>query len=580
MIMNETDNTLQSETITEKAYLVADVGSCNTTVSLIDVVAGSYRLLATATVPTTIAEPWGDVSQGIQHALKQVMDITGRKLVNSRGDIIRPSRRDGSGIDFFTAVFSAAPLLHAMIVGLSDNVSLQSARRVLQTNYTNLVCQFSPSDNRSEEEQLQAFIEAKPDTILIAGGTDSGATNRLLEIINIVHLGMQLSESSRKPSILFAGNKELREQITNLFGSETTVHIADNLNPTLQTENLDSAISLLNELYKTQKIHTLPGMREVLEWSYYPFLPTAQAFTTMIEYMAALNQSDVLGVDIGSSTLTLVTAVNNKITTKIYTDMGMGQPAANILSRVSSAKLSRWLPVSISDEDVANYVHNKALHPHTIPMNEQSLYIEQAIAREFIRSAVAEMNESAALPPFRLLVARGATLGNTPKLGQAVLTLLDALEPVGIFSIVLDKHNILPALGTLALHNPLTAVQSLENGALVNIGWVIAPSGKIAAGQKAVTIVMESENSEILEVDVDYGDITLLPLPPGESAKITVKPVRRLDIGFGPGKSKSVKLAGGVLGIIIDTRGRPINLTRKNTSHDQLIQQWLRALGK
>jgi len=578
--MSEPNNHNPPETIAEKAYLVADVGNSNTTVSLIDVVAGSYRLLATATVPTTISEPWADVSQGIQHAIRRITTRTGRRLINSRGDIIRPARRDGTGVDFFTAVFSAAPRLDTMVVGLSDNVSLQAAHRVLNTNYTNLVCQFSPTDTRNEEQQLKAFIEAQPDIIFITGGTDGGAATRLLEIINTVYLGMKLSETTDKPAILFAGNKELREQVTTLLGSEATVHVADNVNPTLTTESLAGAISLLSELYQTEKIQALPGMREVIEWSFYPFLPTAHAFAAIVEYMAALNQTNVLGVDIGSSTLTTVTAINDKIDINVRTDLGMGHPVANILSHISPLSISRWLPTQTSDEDILNYVHNKALHPHSMPMDEQSLFMEQAIARELIRWAILGTNGSTSPPPFRLLVARGATITNTPQIGQTVLTLLDAIEPTGIFSIVLDKHNVLPALGQLSPHNPLAVVQSLENGVLVNVGWVIAPGGKVTIGQKAVTVIMETGKAEKLELTVDYGDINLLPLPSGQTAKVTIKPARRLDVGFGPGKSKTVTLHGGALGIIIDARGRPVNLTRKNVSQDQLMQQWLRALGE
>lgn len=578
--MSEPNNNNPPEAVAEKAYLVADVGSSNTTVSLIDVVAGSYRLLATATVPTTIAEPWNDVSQGIHHALKRISAKTGRKLANLRGDVIRPTRRDGTGVDFFTAVFSAAPRLKTVVVGLSDTVSLRAAHQVLQTNYTNLVCQISPADNRDEEAQLQAYVEAQPDVIFMTGGTDGGATTRLLELVNTVHLGMTLSETPEKPPVLFAGNKELREQVTDIFGTETTVHVADNINPTITTENLDGAISLLSELYKTVKIQTLPGMREVLDWTYHPFQPTVHAFATIIEYMAALEQADVLGVDLGSSTLTVVTAVNNKIDITVRTDLGMGHPVNNILEKLPPASLSQWLPMQISDDEMLDYVHNKSLYPHTIPANEQASFMELAIARELIRSAVKDGKESNVLPPFRLLVARGATLTNTAKIGHAVLTLLDAIEPVGIFSIVLDRHHVLPALGQLSPHNPMVAVQSLENGALVNAGWVIAPSGKVAIGQKAVTVIVEAENSERLEQVVAYGDINLLPLAIGQKAKVTIKPSRRLDVGFGPGKSKTVTLYGGALGIIIDARGRPLNLTRKNISQDQLVQQWLQLLGK
>ena len=576
----EENNNLEQETITEKAYLVADVGSSNTTVSLIDSAAGSYRLLATATVPTTVAEPWADVSQGIQHAIKRIMARTGRKLANSRGDIIRPTRRDGTGVDFFTAVFSAAPKLNTIVVGLSDSVSLQAAHHVLETNYTNLVGQFNPADNRTEEEQLEAFVQAQPDIIFIAGGTDGGAANRLLEMINTVHLGIKLNETSKQPTILFAGNKELREPISNIFGADTTIHVAENMNPTLTTQHLDGAISLLSDLYSTIQIHDLAGMREVIDWSYFPFRPTAHAFATIIEYLAALHQSDVFGVDVGSQSVTVVTAKDNKVNISVRTDLGLGQPVSNVLTHSTAANLVQWMPSTIGEDTIQDYVHNKALRPNSIPQNEQAVSIEYAITRELIRCAVQQNNDNTILASYRLIVARGAIFANAPKLSQAVLTLLDAIEPAGIFSIVLDKHNVLPALGQIAPHNPLVAVQSLENGVLVHAGWVIAPSGKLSIGQKAITVIVEKEDSEKLELTVDYGDINRLPLPVGQSAKVTIKPTRRMDIGFGLGKSKTVSMHGGEIGIIIDARGRPLNLTRKKVDQDQLIQQWLRALGE
>lgn len=579
--MTETDNNTPSETITEQAYLIADVGHTNTTVSLIDVAVGGYRLLASATVHTTIAEPWADVSQGILQAVQRIIDRTGRKLLNDRGEIIRPTRRDGTGVDFFTAAFSAAPLLKTMIVGLSDDVSLHAARRVLAANYTDIVCQFSLSDSGSTGAQLQTFLEARPDLVFIAGGTDGGATNRLLEIIDSIQLGTNLIAPSQKPDILFAGNKELREQIIAMFGAETTVHVAENIHPTLTAENLDSAITLVSEFYKSQKIHTLQGMREILEWNQFPFLPTAHAFAAMVEYLAALHQGQVVGVDLGSGSLTLITATGNQTNIHIRTDLGMGNPITEVLSSASSTDINRWLPSPLHDEEILNFVHNKALFPHTIPITEQTQNLELAVAREMLRQTIADLSASGhKIPPFRLLVARGATLTNAQKPGQTVLALLDALEPTGIFSIVLDKNAVLPALGIIAPHNPLVAVQSLENGALSNTGWVIAPAGKGTIGQKAVSITLESDNKESLQIDVPYGTVERLPLPPGQAAKATIKPGRRFDVGFGPGKSKTVTLHGGTLGIVIDARGRPLSLTRKDAAAHELMQQWLHVLGE
>ena len=55
-------------------------------------------------------------------------------------------------------------------------------------------------------------------------------------------------------------------------------------------------------------------------------------------------------------------------------------------------------------------------------------------------------------------------LGRAPRPGQAALMLLDALEPIGVTTLVLDSGGLLPALGGCALAQPLATVQALDAG--------------------------------------------------------------------------------------------------------------------
>ena len=58
---------------TEKlaSYLIADIGSCTTTVQLFDEVEDSYRLAARGSALTTAGHPWFDVTRGVQQAVEQ-----------------------------------------------------------------------------------------------------------------------------------------------------------------------------------------------------------------------------------------------------------------------------------------------------------------------------------------------------------------------------------------------------------------------------------------------------------------------------------------------------------------------------
>jgi hypothetical protein len=67
-------------------------------------------------------------------------------------------------------------------------------------------------------------------------------------------------------------------------------------------------------------------------------------------------------------------------------------------------------------------------------------------------------------------------------------------------------------------------------------------------------------------------------LPVGEAAKATISPTRRFDVGLGNGKEVHTKINGGVVGIIIDCRGRPLVLPEDREERVRKLTEWNRAL--
>lgn len=569
-----------TEIVSEKSYLVADCGHTTTTVALFDVVAGSYRLLARASTPTTATPPWSDVGRGIQQAIEQITAVTGRRLLNEQGRVIKPMRRDGSGVDFFTAVFSAAPPLRTFLVGLFDDVSLESARRVLAAGYTDEVDCFSLADTRPEGKQLTLLVRAQPDLVFIVGGTDDGAEGRLLELVELVELGLNLTTSIPKPPVIFAGNKRLRKAIIQRLGNQTKVQVAENVRPRLSVEQLADAVKQVEEMYLLHKVNNLPGMRDVREWANLPLRSTAEGVTAVVQYLAALHEQRVIGVDVGSNAIMAVVAEDGELDTAVDTTLGMGRPISNLAKRVSWEQIGRWLPFETSEAEVLDFIQNKSLHPQTIPMIERELYMEQAAAREMLRCVIDTHGWHEDRPmSCGFLLARGGVFSGAGRWGQVALLLLDALQPTGIFPIALDSYGIVPALGAIAGEEPMAVVQALENDALMHLGWVVAPSGRGSFGQKALKITLEAAGSKKLEVDVAYGALELLPLAPGQQAKLTIRPGRRFDVGFGSGVATTVSLHGGQLGVIIDARGRPLEMDRRRTERTQLVEKWFKDVG-
>jgi hypothetical protein len=568
-----------------KSFLIADCGTVNTTMALFDQSAGSYRLIARTTVPTTAADPWENIHQGVKLAANRIMKTTGRTLLSKSGNLIRPSRANGSGVDAFTAVVSAAPPFKTLLVGLFDGVSLETARRSLHANYIEIVDTFSLADSRSEGERISSIIQQKPDLIFVVGGTDGGAEEPLLKLIEPVRIGIQALSSTKQPRVIFAGNINLRGAVREVLGENIHLHVADNIRPTLTDEQTENAASLIKEIYEDIQIGALPGVQELNKWSAYPIQPTANALATVAGYFAELQNGQVMAVDLGSNHASIVSASpDSKPQLYVRSDLGMGQPINNLLAIVPSLAITRWLPLPVSELELQNFIHNKSLYPQTIPMTASELQIEQAIAREIVRCTYEDAkagwhsNRNREMP-LRLLLARGELFAASPRPNQTMLILLDTLQPTGIFPVVMDSYGVLPAMGVLAAQEPLAAVQALEGGALTNLGWVVAPTGKGQSGQKVLNVLLESDQTQRLEVEVEYGTIEVLPLAPGQSAKVTLNPARRFDIGFGPGKGKTVNISGGTVGLVIDARSRPLTLPTDNEDREAVLRQWLWDIG-
>jgi len=86
----------------------------------------------------------------------------------------------------------------------------------------------------------------------------------------------------------------------------------------------------------------------------------------------------------------------------------------------------------------------------------------QTARRNFPRSAHAPL--SGLLPGFEPILAGGSALDDAPTPGQSLLLLLDAVQPTGLTTIILDKNDLLPLLGAAAKRNSILPVQVLESG--------------------------------------------------------------------------------------------------------------------
>ena len=584
------------------SILAADCGSITTTVVLVDQVDGKHRLLATGRHPSTYGPPWYDITIGVQEAIRQIEKRTERMLLTPGGRPITPRTANQQGVDTFVAVSSAAPPLRVVLIGLMEQLSLASARRAATGTYTRVTGLLSldtdPDPDTLEldiaggqqvEARLKVIRDGQPDVILLAGGTDGGAQGPVIDLARLVATALQLLDNASKPAVLYAGNVEARSKVAEILGPITELKSVDNVRPELDIDHVAAAREELENMYLQLKLLPLPGVQKLSNWSQSALVPGSKSFEKLITYLSHHNNLKVMGVNIGSGATTICTKTEDLPAPAINSDAGIGHGLPALLKAVPLEKIHRWLPFDMTVEELHNHLRQKALHPTSIPTTPEELMIEYAVVREALRLVADQARSGWPLQPatgirdvqWNLIVGAGLPLTGTPRSGHAVMLMLDGLEPWGVTSLALDMSGAANLLGSLATVQPTAAIEVAAQGAFVNIATLIAPAGHGQPGKPAIRLKATYDDGNTAEVEVSYGSMEVVPLAPGQKASLEMRPTRYFDIGLGrPGQGAAAEVEGGLLGIIIDARGRPLRLPQQEKQRQQQLQQWLAILGE
>jgi hypothetical protein len=183
------------------------------------------------------------------------------------------------------------------------------------------------------------------------------------------------------------------------------------------------------------------------------------------------------------------------------------------------------------------------------------------------------------LPPLDLIIGGGGAVSDTTSMGQSMLMLLDAIQPVGITPILLDQNNLLPLLGVAASRNHYLPVQVIESGAFIGLGTVVSVIASANYGDQVVRARLAYEDGTEARAEVKFGGLEILPLPSGKTGRLSLQPLRRADAGLGPGRSGSITVTGGALGVVIDARGRPLQFPSDPVRRRELMKRWSYAVG-
>jgi len=587
-------------------FIATDCGSTTTKAIMVEKREEGWRLVARGEAPTTVEKPFEDVTVGVRNAIRELEEITGIKLLDEKGNIIKMENpTEDMGTNVYVSTSSAGGGLQMLVVGVVKSMTAESAARAALGAGAIVMEVISVDDGRKPYEKVELIRKLRPDMILLAGGVEGGTVKHVVELAELIAAADPKPRfgSTYKMPVIYAGNSQAREEIKKILGEKTALYIVDNIRPTLETENLHPAREKIHDLFLEHVMQQAPGYSKLMEMVDAPIVPTPGAVGMLIERVARMENIEVLGVDIGGATTDVFSVFKGIFNRTVSANLGMSYSISNVMVEAGIENILRWIPFKISPTSLRNRIRNKMIRPTTIPQVLEDLMIEQAISREALRlsleqhkmfatelkgvqrggdisRAIEDVEERTLvnMMTLNLIIGSGGVLSHAPRRVQSALMMIDAFQPKGITKLAVDSIFMMPHLGVISTINEEAAWQVFDRDCLIRLGTVIAPVIVEKPGKTILRAKVEYPDRRVEEVDLRFGEILKLDLPLGVKAKVYLEPIRGADVGEGRGKKFVAEVEGGVVGLILDGRGRPLVIPEKEEERVESLMRWFESL--
>lgn len=599
----------QQEAHPLSVIIATDCGSTTTKAILIEKVGNEYRQTYRGEAPTTVEAPFEDVTRGVLNAFAEVEELSGRKILDGER-IITPAREEQGkkvGVDIYVSTSSAGGGLQMMVAGVVHNISGESAQRCALGAGAIVMDVLASNDGRLPHEKIERIRTLRPDMILLSGGTDGGTVTHVVEMAEYIaaaeprpRLGMSYSLP-----LIYAGNRDAQPRIKDILERKTALTLTENLRPAPERENLAPARNKIHDLFLEHVMAQAPGYKKLIDWAGAPIMPTPAAVGLIMQTIAKREHLNLIGVDIGGATTDVFSVFGETFNRTVSANLGMSYSISNVLAEAGLANIMRWVPFTIEEQTLRNRIKNKMIRPTTIPQTLDELQIEQAISREALRLAlmhhkslatglkgvqqertISDIFEQQAsgqtlidMLKLDLIVGSGGILSHSPRRIQSMLMMVDAYEPLGFTVLSVDSIFMMPHLGVLSTVNEQAATDVFVRDCMVYLGTCVAPIGQGKEGDRCADYTMTCTGNRPPETgSLAFGELKLIPLGLEERATVEVRPAKSVDMGAGKGTPVTREVRGGVVGLLLDGRGRPLQLPNDNQARLKTLTKWYQAV--
>jgi hypothetical protein len=137
---------------------------------------------------------------------------------------------------------------------------------------------------------------------------------------------------------------------------------------------------------------------------------------------------------------------------------------------------------------------------------------------------------------------------------------------------------MMPQLGVLSTLHQKAATEVFEKDCLIHLGTCVAPAGEVKKGAELLHYRIDLPDGKV-EGTLKQGELKRFDLGIGEDslpmkAKAVFSPSRNIDVGYGKGDKVEQAVSGGVVGVILDGRGRPFALPEDKKEQIESLKRW------
>jgi hypothetical protein len=564
-------------------HLIIEVGELYTRAFVFDVVEDSYRLIAVGESISTVHAPNFDVWVGINNAVTHATNITGcdfssyalKKQTDKNGRI--PTKYS------VPIVLSADSNINVFVLHKANTNSDTYIGKKLVAIPCNVCRKIKIENIESVIQSLNEMANSQPDLIICEEELGLERINGT-GFANWVDLIRTLFVPEQIPEMIIFQSKFKPGVNGQIKTGDLDGDFENNILRVSKRRFSHFEKSTIAEIANRIQTDRIPGLHQENGHDGHSTINRLEAGARVLQFLEKdfVSTNGILSVYLGYSAASMITSKSGEVRINSYPELGSLSETQEFIKNISTNEVLFWITGDIDISYIEEYIANKSIFPYSIPATVADLEIEYAIACQILFSMVrrdsAGRGKNAGNfrnnQSYDLIFASGKIFSLSQDFVKDALILLNGVQPSGVVSMLLDRIDLIPALGASAEIDPLIPVQILETNVFENLGTFICVESETRTGTPVLKIKIKYESGKTELHEIYMGDLVNFYLDKRENAELFLQPLHRGNIGMGPGRGGVIRVRGGCLGIVVDARGRPLNLPADIPARKEKLVEW------